>query len=337
MRGSPEKPPGLWACRRNWAPWKRVRIADLAVWDVEAPAELSYRIGFNSLYRRYFAGGQPVSPLFRRRIELITLTPGQVSLTKLERIALSGEAVAIDPSFEGAVNGSAQLIEKAAGGAEAVYGVNTGFGKLAIVKITPEDITTLQRNLILSHCSAVGDPLDQRVVRLIMALKLVSLGRGASGVRWSLIKQLESMFAKGVIPVIPAQGSAGASGDLAPLAHMAAVMIGEGEAFVGGKRVAGKAALTSVGLDPIILGPKEGLALINGTQVSTALALVGAVQGVERGAQRIGHRRVVHRRGHGIVGAVPVRNPSIARPSRSDRCGCVPQTLDARVGNPGPP
>jgi histidine ammonia-lyase len=156
-----------------------------------------------------------------------------------------------------------------------VYGVNTGFGKLASVTIAPEDTAQLQRNLILSHCSGVGDPIPARMTRLMMALKLLSLGRGASGVRWDVIELMTEMLAKQVTPVVPCQGSVGASGDLAPLAHMAAAMIGEGEAEFDGKRMAGGAALAAAGLTPVELGPKEGLALINGTQFSTAFALAG--------------------------------------------------------------
>ena len=166
-------------------------------------------------------------------------------------------------------------MSKAATGAEAVYGVNTGFGKLANRRIDAKDVATLQRNLILSHCAGVGDPFDIATSRLIMALKLISLGRGASGVRMEIIQQLEAMLDAGVTPVIPSQGSVGASGDLAPLAHMAAAMIGEGEAWFNEDRMPAKNALAAAGLKPVVLGPKEGLGLINGTQVSTALALIG--------------------------------------------------------------
>ena len=156
-------------------------------------------------------------------------------------------------------------------GAAAIYGVNTGFGKLASVRIPPADVAQLQRNLVLSHCAGVGPLLPARVVRLVMALKLVSLGRGASGIRPGTLTLLEAMLTAGLLPDIPAQGSVGASGDLAPLAHLAAAMIGEGT--IGGAP-AGE-ALAAAGLAPVELGPKEGLALINGTQVSTALALDG--------------------------------------------------------------
>jgi histidine ammonia-lyase len=173
------------------------------------------------------------------------------------------------------VEASAAVIHAAAQGDTPVYGVNTGFGKLASVRIAPEDTETLQRNLIVSHCCGVGEPLEPPTVRLMMALKLLSLGRGASGVRWEICALIEAMLERGVMPIIPVQGSVGASGDLAPLAHMAAVMIGEGEAIHQGAILPGGAALAQAGLAPIVLGPKEGLALINGTQFSTACALVG--------------------------------------------------------------
>jgi histidine ammonia-lyase len=192
-----------------------------------------------------------------------------------EAIWRSNDAVTLDPAARAGIDASAALVAQAAGGDQPVYGVNTGFGKLASVRIAPKDTETLQRNLILSHCCGVGEALDAPTVRLMLALKLVSLGRGASGVRWDICALLSDMLARGVLPVIPVQGSVGASGDLAPLAHMAAVMIGAGEAMVAGRIMPGGAALAAVGLTPVVLGPKEGLALINGTQFSTACALAG--------------------------------------------------------------
>ncbi len=202
------------------------------------------------------------------------LNPGNVSLTELENI-YRGATPFIDPACQAAVESAAARVAVAAAGDAPVYGVNTGFGKLASVRIPSEDTATLQRNLILSHSAGVGEHLTTGVVRLTMALKLISLGRGASGVRWELLLLLQAMLDREVTPLIPAQGSVGASGDLAPLAHMTAVMIGEGEAILNGRRLPGREALRAVGLDPVTLGPKEGLAMINGTQVSTALALAG--------------------------------------------------------------
>ncbi len=205
----------------------------------------------------------------------LTLTPGGVSLETLAEIYWNGAPAVLDPSFEVAVSRAAARIAQIAAGNAPVYGVNTGFGKLASIKIDAADLATLQRNLILSHCCGVGAPLPENIVRLIMSLKLVSLGRGASGVRLELIRLIEDMLARGVVPLIPEKGSVGASGDLAPLAHMTAVMIGEGEAFYLGERLSGREALTRAGLTPVVLAAKEGLALINGTQTSTALALAG--------------------------------------------------------------
>lgn len=205
----------------------------------------------------------------------IIITPGSTTLAELERIYRDGLAACLHSSAKIPVEAAAAVVTKVASGSDAIYGINTGFGKLASVKIAPEDTEQLQRNLILSHCSGVGEKIDPAVTRLMMTLKLLSLGRGASGVKWSLIEMLQDMLEKGVLPIIPAQGSVGASGDLAPLAHMAAAMIGEGEAEYQGKTYSGKNALQAAGLAPIVLGPKEGLALINGTQFSTAYALVG--------------------------------------------------------------
>ena len=208
-----------------------------------------------------------------------TLIPGAVTLAQLERIYRTGAAARLDDSARPGVESAASRIAQAAAGSAAVYGVNTGFGKLASLKIAPQDTETLQKNLILSHCCGVGEAMPRDVARLMMVLKLLSLGRGASGVRWQVIALLQDMLARGVTPVIPAQGSVGASGDLAPLAHMTAAMIGAGEAEVGGQVKPAAEALAEAGLSPVTLGPKEGLALINGTQFSTAYALVGLFDG----------------------------------------------------------
>ncbi len=205
----------------------------------------------------------------------IELRPGHVTLDQLAQVFWHGTSAVISPEYFHAIERSALRIAEIASGSEPVYGVNTGFGKLASVRIDAGDTAALQRNLILSHCCGVGAPLSEQVVRLIMTLKLISLGRGASGVRTEIIALIESMLEKGVVPLIPEKGSVGASGDLAPLAHMTAVMIGEGQAHYRGDRVSGRVALHRAGLNPITLSAKEGLALINGTQASTALALAG--------------------------------------------------------------
>jgi histidine ammonia-lyase len=212
---------------------------------------------------------------------MLTLTPGAVTLADLARVWFDGTPVRLDPAARPAVDRAAAVVARAAAGEAAVYGVNTGFGKLASRKIAAADTATLQRNLILSHAAGVGEPLPPPVVRLTLALKLASLGRGASGVRWEVIALLEAMLAADLLPVIPAQGSVGASGDLAPLAHLACALIGEGAVMRGDTRLPAAQALADLGLAPVVLGPKEGLALINGTQVSTALAL-GALYEAQR-------------------------------------------------------
>ena len=201
--------------------------------------------------------------------------PGHMILAQLAAVHGGAAVPPIDPAARSGVEAAAAMVAAAAQGQAAVYGVNTGFGKLASRKIAPADTATLQRNLILSHCCGLGDPLEAPLVRLMLMLKAASLARGASGVRWEVIALIEGMLARDVLPVIPQQGSVGASGDLAPLAHMAAVMIGAGEAVHQGRRMPGAEALAAAGLVPVVLGPKEGLALINGTQFSTAAALGG--------------------------------------------------------------
>jgi histidine ammonia-lyase len=203
-----------------------------------------------------------------------SVTPGRATLRVLERV-FRGGSFNVKRSCKPKVDKAASIVAAAALGSKPIYGVNTGFGKLASVRIAPEDTAQLQRNLILSHCAGVGDPTEPDVVRLMMALKVNSLARGASGVRFELIERLEGMLTHGVLPVVPAQGSVGASGDLAPLAHMSAVLIGSGTASLEGKAIAGAAAMKRAGLQPLTLQAKEGLALINGTQFCTAYALAG--------------------------------------------------------------
>jgi histidine ammonia-lyase len=205
----------------------------------------------------------------------VQLRPGATPLADLERIFRTDAPVALDRAAKEAVDAAVAVVARAAAGDAAVYGVNTGFGKLASLRIPPADTATLQVNLVRSHASGVGAPLSRAVVRLVMALKILSLGRGASGVRWDVITLLKGLINNAITPVIPAQGSVGASGDLAPLAHLSLVLIGEGEAEVGGRVRPAAEALAAAGLAPVALGPKEGLGLINGTQVSTALALAG--------------------------------------------------------------
>src|SRR3954471_10972245 len=202
------------------------------------------------------------------------LHPGELTLAQLRRLNGSERiAVQLDASCRPAIRASAEQVRRATEGDAPVYGVNTGFGKLATQRIAREDLALLQLKLLRSHAVGVGEPLPERVVRLVLLLKATSLARGFSGVREEVIDGLIALHNRGVIPVIPAQGSVGASGDLAPLAHLCLPLIGEGEACWQGERMAGAQALERAGLHPLRLGPKEGLALINGTQVSTALAL----------------------------------------------------------------
>ncbi len=202
----------------------------------------------------------------------ITLKPGAVSLAEWRAI-YRGAPIVLDEAARPAIAESAAAVERIVAKGAPVYGVNTGFGKLASVRIEACDLAQLQRNIVLSHAAGVGEPAPAAIVRLMLVLKLASLAQGASGIRPETNDLLEAMLARDLIPVIPAQGSVGASGDLAPLAHMAAAMIGVGEIWVDGKRCDAEETLMQAGLKPAQLGPKEGLALLNGTQFSTAFAL----------------------------------------------------------------
>jgi histidine ammonia-lyase len=202
----------------------------------------------------------------------ITLHPGATPLEDWRAI-YRGANARLDPACWAGVEASAAAVARIVAKGAPIYGVNTGFGKLASVRIADADLATLQRNIVLSHAAGAGEPAHPMIVRLMMMLKLASLAQGASGVRRETLVLLQAMLTHGVTPVVAAQGSVGASGDLAPLAHMAAAMIGVGEAFVGGRRMPARDALAQAGLMPLALGPKEGLALLNGTQFSTAHAL----------------------------------------------------------------
>lgn len=202
------------------------------------------------------------------------IRPGSMTLADWRAI-YHGGAARLDPAAGPMIAHAAEAVAAVAARGDPVYGVNTGFGKLAGVRIAAADLATLQRNLILSHAAGVGRPAPVPVVRLMMALKLGSLGQGASGVRPATVALLEAMLVNGLTPVVPAQGSVGASGDLAPLAHLSAVLLGVGSVTVGERTLPAAAALAQAGLTPLTLGPKEGLALVNGTQFSTAYALAG--------------------------------------------------------------
>ncbi|HLL12790.1 MAG TPA: aromatic amino acid lyase, partial [Rubrivivax sp.] len=201
------------------------------------------------------------------------LRPGLLTLEELQAIHAGGQPLIIDPQALPAVRASAAVVLQAAEGDAAVYGVNTGFGKLASTRISEADLARLQLNLIRSHSVGVGEPLSAPVVRLMLALKAGSLARGFSGVRPVVIDTLVAVHNAGLLPYVPSQGSVGASGDLAPLAHMTLALLGEGEFLVDGRRQSAGDVLRNAGIAPLQLTAKEGLALINGTQTSTALAL----------------------------------------------------------------
>ena len=210
----------------------------------------------------------------------IVLKPGDVAFGQWQAI-YAGAAARLDPVAAPRIAASAATVDRIVAKGDPVYGINTGFGKLASVRIDDADLAALQRNIVLSHAAGTGAPSPLPVVRLMMALKLASLGQGASGVRPATVALLEALLARGLTPVVPCQGSVGASGDLAPLAHMTAAMIGVGAIWVNGTQVAAGEALSAAGLAPLVLGPKEGLALLNGTQFSAANALA-ALFGAEQ-------------------------------------------------------
>ena len=202
----------------------------------------------------------------------VTLRPGSVTLAEL-RAVWGGAPVVLDQGASAAIDNGSAAVDRIVQSGRTVYGVNTGFGLLAQTRIPDERLLDLQRNLILSHSCGLGELLPDRIVRLIVALKVIGLGRGHSGVRRRVVHRLLVLLETGALPAIPAQGSVGASGDLAPLAHMSAALIGEGRIRLGGELLPSGEALARLGLEPLVLGPKEGLALINGTQVSAAITL----------------------------------------------------------------
>jgi histidine ammonia-lyase len=202
----------------------------------------------------------------------VKLNPETIDLPTLRKL-WAGDGARLDDASMQRVANAAVSVERIVAGGETVYGVNTGFGLLANTRIPDARLAELQTNLILSHSAGLGDPLPRQVSRLMMILKLLGLGRGFSGVRPVVIEALQALLDKDAIPVIPAQGSVGASGDLAPLAHMTATLMGRGDSDFGGEIVPAAQALARARIEPLQLGPKEGLALVNGTQASTAIAL----------------------------------------------------------------
>jgi histidine ammonia-lyase len=205
----------------------------------------------------------------------LSLQAGALSLSALRRIYEQPTVLQLSPHDRSRIAAAGGLVDSIVAGGDAAYGINTGFGLLAQTRIPNEQLELLQRNLLLSHAAGVGDPLPDAVVRLILALKINALARGHSGVTSELVDALLALLAHEVYPIVPAQGSVGASGDLAPLAHLSATLLGIGHVRVNGARLPAAEGLQKAGLRPIRLRAKEGLALINGTQVSTALALAG--------------------------------------------------------------
>ena len=205
----------------------------------------------------------------------LTITPGELSLADLRRIWQEPTAIAVHPDAYAAVESAAATIHAIVDKGDAAYGINTGFGKLAKSRIPDAQLEQLQRNLILSHSVGVGEPMSDATVRLLMVMKAASLARGYSGVRAVVIDTLLALLNADIMPLIPVKGSVGASGDLAPLSHMTLALMGEGSVRVHGVVRSAADALAAAGIAPLTLAAKEGLALINGTQVSTALALHG--------------------------------------------------------------
>ncbi len=202
----------------------------------------------------------------------LTLDPANIDLATLRQLWSGADARLDDASMQRIATAAASVDRIVAGG-ETVYGVNTGFGLLANTRIPNDRLAELQTNLILSHSAGLGEPLPRHVTRLMILLKLLGLGRGYSGVRPLVVEALQALLDNDAMPVIPSQGSVGASGDLAPLAHLIAALMGHGSIDVAGQILRAGAALQKLGMGPLQLGPKEGLALINGTQMATAVAL----------------------------------------------------------------
>lgn len=211
----------------------------------------------------------------------MTLTPGHLSFTQLREIWKQPVKLNLDAGAIDAINASVACVNNIVAEGRTAYGINTGFGLLAQTRIATEDLQNLQRSLVLSHAAGVGEALDDAMVRLIMVLKINSLARGFSGIRLSVIEALIALVNAEVYPLIPAKGSVGASGDLAPLAHMSLTLLGEGKARWQGEWLPATDALKKAGLEPIMLEAKEGLALLNGTQASTAFALRGLIEAQE--------------------------------------------------------
>ncbi|MDH5378287.1 MAG: aromatic amino acid lyase, partial [Gammaproteobacteria bacterium] len=196
------------------------------------------------------------------------IKPGLLSYEDLFSIHQQACKVSLGKQAETDVNRAAETVAKVISEGKTVYGINTGFGLLANTRIPPEELETLQRSIVLSHAAGVGDYMSDSTVRLMMVLKINSLARGFSGIRWQVIQLLITLLNKEVYPCIPIKGSVGASGDLAPLAHMSAILLGEGFVRYQGEILSAQEGLKIAGIEPVVLAPKEGLALLNGTQAS---------------------------------------------------------------------
>ena len=246
-----------------------------------------------------------------------------VPLAVLRKAWLDEVTVVLSGGARRRIAAAADTIETAIEGGRPIYGVNTGCGHLAHVRIGDEQLAELQENIVRSHAAGVGEDLGDGIVRLVILTKLMALARGHSGVRMAIVEALGALLEHGIYPRIPSKGSAGASGDLAPLAHLAGVLIGEGEARIGKEAMSGAEALRQAGVEPMRLAPKEGLALLNGTQVSTALAL----------AARLSDRERPGRRPLSPVRCPPTRSRAATSPSTavSRKCGATVDRL------PSPP
>jgi histidine ammonia-lyase len=203
--------------------------------------------------------------------EMISIDGNSLTLDEVVRVARLRETVEISPDGRRQVEASRAIVEKLLDSTTPVYGISTGFGDLSQIWISPQEREALQRNLILSHAAGVGECLPEDVVRAAMLMRANSLVKGYSGIRLATVEMLLELLSRGVYPAVPCKGSVGASGDLSPLSHIALVLMGEGKAFLAGKLVTGAAALAAVGLQPVAFAAKEGLALINGTQIMTAV------------------------------------------------------------------
>ena len=203
------------------------------------------------------------------------IRPGKLTLNELFRLHREPLIISLDHACVSDIFRATEVVNQVILDGRTVYGINTGFGLLANTRIEPEELEVLQRSIVLSHAAGIGEFMSPATVRLMMILKINSLARGYSGIRLSVIEALITLVNKEIYPCVPKKGSVGASGDLAPLAHMSVILLGEGEAFYEGEKISAKVALQLAGMEPIVLAPKEGLALLNGTQASTALALEG--------------------------------------------------------------